>query len=120
MLADDGLVPKGFVAEEGKYGVAVFVGFGFDGPPEEQRNMDVVGVFAALGEVFYDGHRLRGGEATGRGGKLAADFDAWVAIGEVGQNARQVVGYLTVVTRQTDSPEADVGVHMAEHGQFQM
>ncbi len=85
MLADQRLVPEGLVGEEGQHGVAVLVGLGFDGPPEEQRNVDVVHVFAALGEVLDDRQRLRGGQPAGGAGELAADFDVGLAIGEVGQ-----------------------------------
>ena len=104
------LIPEGFVAEESEDRVAICVGFGFDGPPEEQRNMDVVHVFAALSEVFDDRQRLGRRQAAGGGGELAADFDVGFAVGEVGEFCGDFVADVVVVAGEADGPEADVRI----------
>ena len=54
MLADDGLIPKSFIAEQCQDRVTILIRFGLNGPPEEERNVDVINVFAALSELFDD------------------------------------------------------------------
>ena len=81
---------------------------GLDRPPEHQRDVRVVAVEAAAKQALDDRQPVRAGQATRRGGELAADGHARVGRRQLGEARGERGGDLPVVAEEPDRPGADV------------
>ena len=72
--ADNRCVPKRRVTQQLEHTRAVMLAFALDGPPEQQRNVRVLGVFCAQKKFTHNRQRIGSGQTFARTGELAANL----------------------------------------------
>ena len=114
---DERSVPERLVLEQLNDQVGIAAGLGFDGPPQEQWDVQVVEVFVMSQQVGDDGQAGGGRKAASRCGQLAADFGVGFAGRELGKSGGDRGRHMVAIAQQADGPESDVLVVVIE--QFQ-
>ena len=113
-LTDNRCVPEGAVLEETEDAVAVGDGFVFERPPEQERDVFVLGVVGTEEEFADDGKGVGAGESFAGAGELGADFGAGFYLGALEGGGLESVRDFLGIPEKAKGPEADEFVGMLD------